>query len=248
MVMAGPPRVANPPSEARPSSEASQPGRFSVAGQPGRSSLAAMSGRSGLTARSGRWAAAGAAFGSGKLPSFGAWRPRHARRPLTGWLLPAVALLLTACDPVQPRVAAPQPGGPGESAPLAADAAATANARPAAVDGASLAAADLERGEVLSLACQACHPLDAGADAIIGPNLNGVFGRRAAAVPDFAYSDALRQADLVWTPEVLDRWLANPADFLPGNNMAFAGYRSPVDRRDLIAFLLEATRPPQGPE
>jgi len=150
---------------------------------------------------------------------------------LTLRVLPAAGLLLlAACDPVQPR-----------SASLTAKETVVATAPvPATLN--------LERGEVLSLACQACHPLTAGADAIIGPTLNGLFGRPSASVPDFAYSDALRQADLVWTPELLDAWLSNPAEFLPGNNMAFAGYRAPADRRDLIAFLLEATRPPEQGE
>lgn len=100
------------------------------------------------------------------------------------------------------------------------------------------AAADLMRGELLSLACQACHTLDAGQAHLLGPNLYGVFGRISAGQDDFDYSPELRSAKLVWTPAALEAWLANPADFLPGNNMVFAGYNSATDRRDLIAFLL----------
>ena len=103
------------------------------------------------------------------------------------------------------------------------------------------AEADLDRGEILSLACQACHTLDAGEADLIGPNLYGVFGRVSAASPEFGYSSVLRSADLVWTTRALDAWLASPEDFLPGNDMAFAGYSSATDRRDLIAFLLHKT-------
>jgi cytochrome c len=51
----------------------------------------------------------------------------------------------------------------------------------------------------------------------------------------------LRSANLIWTPRALDTWLASPESFLPGNDMAFAGYSSATDRRDLIAFLLHKT-------
>lgn len=105
----------------------------------------------------------------------------------------------------------------------------------------ALAAADLARGELLSYACRACHALTPGEPSPAGPTLAGVFGRRAAAVEGFDYSLALRESELVWTPVVLDEWLARPADYLPGNDMAFTGFRSAADRRDLIAYLLEVT-------
>jgi cytochrome c len=105
-----------------------------------------------------------------------------------------------------------------------------------------LAAADPARGELLGLACAACHRFRADEGTLIGPHLQGVFGRAAASVPGFAYSPALRQSGLVWTPRSLEAWLANPAGFVEGTTMAFTGYRSAEDRRDLIAFLLRATQ------
>jgi cytochrome c len=101
---------------------------------------------------------------------------------------------------------------------------------------------DVARGEILSLACQACHTFASGGAQLIGPNLHGVFGRRAGSVPEFEYSPALRAANIVWTPEALDTWLADPVGFLPGTTMAFTGYQSPYDRRDLITYLLNATK------
>ena len=104
-----------------------------------------------------------------------------------------------------------------------------------------LAGADPARGELLALACAACHSFDAGGKAIVGPNLHGVFGRPAATVPDFAYSPALRASGLVWTPRSIEAWLADPARFVSGTTMTFTGYQSATDRRDLIAYLLRAT-------
>ncbi len=101
--------------------------------------------------------------------------------------------------------------------------------------------ADLSRGQLLSLACAACHTLNAGGGTLVGPNLHGVFGRPAASVAGFDYSPALASSGLVWTPASLDAWLREPASFVDGTKMAFTGYRAADDRRDLIAYLLHAT-------
>ena len=158
------------------------------------------------------------------------------------WLVAILALSLVACD-----------GGPERSAEPAAPVAAPASGaagfdagpvRTAAeyLQEPAFAAADAARGELLGLACAACHKLRAGEGTLIGPNLNGVFGRPAGAVAGFEYSPALRQSGLVWTPRSLEAWLADPAGFVAGTTMAFTGYRSAADRRDLIAYLLRATQ------
>ena len=104
------------------------------------------------------------------------------------------------------------------------------------------AGADLARGELLALACAACHKFKAGEGTLVGPNLSGVFGRPAATVSGFAYSPALVASQLTWTPLSLEAWLTEPTGFVPGTTMAFAGYRSAADRRDLIAYLLRVTQ------
>ena len=112
---------------------------------------------------------------------------------------------------------------------------------PGAPDPAEAARA---RGELLSFACQACHSLAAGGPHNVGPNLAGIFGRAAGTAPAFDnYSAALREAGIVWSPAVLDRWLEDPGGFLPGTTMAFTGYGSAADRAALIAFLVAATGP-----
>jgi len=101
--------------------------------------------------------------------------------------------------------------------------------------------ADTAWGERLSMQCRACHGFDAGTGSMIGPSLYGMFGRKAGSSHGFDYSPSLAEAGLVWTPRALDAWLVQPAQFLPGNRMAFAGMSKEDDRRALIAFLLMAT-------
>jgi cytochrome c len=156
--------------------------------------------------------------------------------------LAAAAFLVAGCDSA----------GTVDSAAVAPQAAATVRAvgfDPGPIRTATeylnepeLAAADVARGELLGLACAACHKFRADEGTLIGPNLHGVFGRRAGAVAGFAYSPALAQSGLVWTPRALAAWLENPAGFVEGTTMAFTGYRSAADRRDLIAYLLHATQ------
>lgn len=93
---------------------------------------------------------------------------------------------------------------------------------------------DPERGRMLyESRCIACHSLD---ENRVGPRHRGVFGRKAGAVTDYAYSKAVKASDVVWGRESLDDFLADPGKFIPGSKM---GYRlsKPQDRADVIAFL-----------
>lgn len=101
--------------------------------------------------------------------------------------------------------------------------------------------ADRKLGARIYLQCVACHSLDADAPAGPGPGLHGLFGRKTAALPRFAYSEALRSADFPWTPLALNNWLARPLELIPGSQMAFAGIYDEGQRIALIAYLLEST-------
>lgn len=95
-------------------------------------------------------------------------------------------------------------------------------------------AADAAHGEeIYSSRCIACHSPDANR---VGPKHRGVVGRTAGTVPDFNYSKAVKNSGVVWTEEALDKWLANPQAFIPGQRMNFK-VADPTDRADLIAYL-----------
>lgn len=93
---------------------------------------------------------------------------------------------------------------------------------------------DARRGAALyESRCSACHALDANR---IGPSHRGVFGRRAGAVPGFAYTEALKRSGLTWNAASLDAWLAGPTVLAPGTAMGFR-LSAPQDRADVIAYL-----------
>lgn len=101
--------------------------------------------------------------------------------------------------------------------------------------------ADLENGRRRFGTCRSCHTITQGGPNMTGPNLYGVFGRRAGSHPDFAYSEALVNTGWTWDPARLDGWLADPRGYLPGTKMSFAGLKDAEDRRDLIAYLMVET-------
>lgn len=105
----------------------------------------------------------------------------------------------------------------------------------------SLADTDAEaRGEEVFSLCSGCHEVGQGAENGVGPHLNGLFGRRAAAIDGFAYSDSMRRAGadgLTWTYRTLDAYLENPRSLVSGTRMSFDGLEDPQERADVMVWL-----------
>ncbi|MDB5435827.1 MAG: cytochrome c class [Phenylobacterium sp.] len=101
--------------------------------------------------------------------------------------------------------------------------------------------ADLSNGESKFALCSTCHTLPAGGPNMTGPNLHGVFGRKAATSPGFAYSDALKATGWTWDAAHVDTWITDPKVAAPGAKMTFAGLKDPKDRTDVIAYLMVQT-------
>ena len=99
---------------------------------------------------------------------------------------------------------------------------------------------DADNGKEIFKVCRPCHQVGSGAKNGIGPSLNGILGRTAGTIPGFVYSDVNKEAGtkgLLWTEESLSNYLENPATFMPGNKMTYAGLKDQDRRRDLIAYL-----------
>lgn len=85
--------------------------------------------------------------------------------------------------------------------------------------------------------CVACHSTSANARPMTGPHLEGIVGRQAASLPDFAYSDTMRAQDFIWDEARLDAFLESPHKLNPGMCLTFMGLPKPADRAALIAYL-----------
>ena len=102
---------------------------------------------------------------------------------------------------------------------------------------------DLARGERVFKKCIHCHTVDRTGRHRIGPNLFGMFGRKAGALADFEFSEAWRKADFVWNDATLDEYLKAPHKMIPNNRMPFDGLPREADRAALIAYLKIVTTP-----
>ncbi len=92
-------------------------------------------------------------------------------------------------------------------------------------------------GELFEKRCTGCHELTLNHE---GPQLQHVYGRTSGTAPGFAYSAALKKAQIVWDDQSLDRWLTDPDAFIPGNDMDFL-VSKPQERRDLITYLKQSS-------
>ena len=100
-------------------------------------------------------------------------------------------------------------------------------------------AADIAKGQAAFVRqCAICHTIDKGGENRVGPNLFGVIGRRAGAVPDFRYTNAFRNtANFEWTEGLLGPWIALPAVMIPGTAMGVFPGVSDRDKDDLVAYV-----------
>ena len=105
-------------------------------------------------------------------------------------------------------------------------------------DPAAMPEGDAERGRLVFGQCRTCH--------YNGRSLYRIFGQVAGKQPGFDYySETFRNAEFVWTPQLLYLWLADPLAMFPGTTMMARGIPDPQQRADLVAYLKRASvRPP----
>jgi len=104
-----------------------------------------------------------------------------------------------------------------------------------ALVAAPAAAADADHGKVLFATCAACHSDRPDA---LGPNLKGVFGRQAASLDGFRYSNPMKRAGLIWDEANLRDYIRDPQAKVKGNRMPYGGMSDPRDVDDVIAYLM----------
>jgi cytochrome c len=112
-----------------------------------------------------------------------------------------------------------------------------------------LATGDVAKGEAVFAKCLACHTIEQGGAAGIGPNLYGILGKPVGKhAAGFAYSSDLAGHGGNWDYETMDAWLKSPKAMVPGTKMTFAGLGSAEDRANVMLYMLQNGGGPPLPE
>jgi cytochrome c len=107
-----------------------------------------------------------------------------------------------------------------------------------AVAGAGEASAqDAAAGEKVFGVCKACHQIGETAKNNVGPQLNGIIGRKAGTVEGYNYSAANKGSGITWDEATFREYIKDPKAKIPGTKMIYAGLKDEQKTNDLLAFL-----------
>jgi cytochrome c len=153
--------------------------------------------------------------------------------------LAALATALSGCGQKHEAASSVAPEAPAAPALTPEQAKAMVAALPAPYN-----TGDPAHGKAVFNQCRSCHSDEQGGPNMVGPNLWGVFGRKAGSVEGFNYSDGLKASGIIWDAAELDKWTTNPHAVVADTRMSFVGLHDPKDRLDVIAYLKTATTAP----
>ena len=100
-------------------------------------------------------------------------------------------------------------------------------------------AQDAAAGKTSFNKCLPCHSIGEGAKNKVGPQLNGLDGRKSGTAPDYSYSEANKNSGITWGEAVFKEYITDPKAKIPGTKMVFAGIKNEKERNDLWAFLAQ---------
>jgi cytochrome c len=100
-------------------------------------------------------------------------------------------------------------------------------------------AQDVAAGKTSFNKCMACHAIGEGAKNKVGPELNGLNGRKSGTAPDYTYSDANKNSGITWSETEFKEYIKDPKAKIPGTKMVFAGIKNEKEINDLWAFLAQ---------
>ena len=98
-------------------------------------------------------------------------------------------------------------------------------------------AQDVAAGKTSFNKCLPCHAIGDGAKNKVGPELNGIDGRKSGTAPDYNYSDANKNSGVTWNKEQFLEYIKDPKAKIPGTKMAFAGIKNEKEANDLWAYV-----------
>jgi len=101
----------------------------------------------------------------------------------------------------------------------------------------SALAQDAAAGKTSFNKCLACHAIGEGAKNKVGPELNGLDGRKSGSVEGYNYSDANKNSGITWNEAQFKEYIKDPKAKVPGTKMAFAGIKNEKEINDLWAYV-----------
>lgn len=102
-------------------------------------------------------------------------------------------------------------------------------------------AQDVEAGKAQFNKCKACHQIGEGAKNALGPQLNGIIGRKAGTAEGFAgYSEAVKNSGITWDESNLAEWVQHDDKVVAGNKMIFPGIKDPAEAANVVAYIKSA--------
>lgn len=100
-------------------------------------------------------------------------------------------------------------------------------------------AQDVAAGKASFNKCLACHAIGENAKNKVGPELNGLNGRKSGSAPGYSYSDANKNSGITWNEAQFKDYIKDPKAKIPGTKMAFAGIKKETEVNDLWAYLAQ---------
>ena len=102
----------------------------------------------------------------------------------------------------------------------------------------AFAAGDAAAGQqIFEHTCSLCHKIGPGAQNFVGPELNGLNGRKAGTVAGYDYSDAMKKSGITWNEDTFKKYITNPQADIPGVKMIFAGLEKHSQRDNIWAYI-----------
>jgi cytochrome c len=98
-------------------------------------------------------------------------------------------------------------------------------------------AQDAAAGKTSFNKCMACHSIGDGAKNKVGPELNGLDGRKSGTAPDYSYSDANKNSGITWNKDQFLEYIKDPKAKIPGTKMIFPGIKNEKEANDVWAYI-----------
>lgn len=100
-------------------------------------------------------------------------------------------------------------------------------------------AQDIAAGKTSFNKCLACHAIGENAKNKVGPELNGLDGRKSGTVEGYSYSDANKNSGITWNEKEFKEYIKAPKAKIPGTKMAFAGITKESEVDSLWAYIAQ---------